>query len=247
MVMMMMMTICFTSCGLLSQRAKQHEQPVTWLHWDLVLDLIGEGMSNEALLYNMVTDSVAMCDHVDTAAATDAATHATAVATAADAATGGKSDCSEGNNGFLGQQTLSLDAFDVLVDALVGLYDTVGSEGKVSVHTVDDQAPDVPSLDVTDRGEVEIDPQVFFELMSVVGDDNIPRVPLAALTDGKWDLAKITFGTGLLTPSQMLDWAYATGASDRGLNQQAFDELVDRIGEVLDEFFEELDSSPAAS
>ena len=100
--MMMMMTICFTSCGLLSQRAKQHEQPVTWLHWDLVLDLIGEGMSNEALLYNMVTDSVVMCARVDTAAATDAD---------ADAAAGGKSDCSEGNNCFLCQQTLSLDVF----------------------------------------------------------------------------------------------------------------------------------------
>ncbi len=64
------------------------------------------------------------------------------------------------------------------------------------------------------------------------------QLSLALLTDGNWDLAKVVFVAGLLSPGQSLDWAYACGASDGFLSQAAFDVLVDGLEDAVNEYFE---------
>jgi hypothetical protein len=133
---------------------------------------------------------------------------------------------------------LSIHALDALVDTLVALYDAVEPEtgetgGSATGKAV---AQEDDGRGHTGDEEIEINPQEFFEAHAVDG-----RVPLVALTNCQWDLARVVFDTGLLTPTHMLDWAYASGATAAGADQAAFDALVGRISDTLDEFFETTD------
>ena len=194
------------------------------LQWDLVLDLMGEGLLTEASLSRMMNAAVR-----DTAAQ---ASRSGSVAIAAAAADGG-----EGTYEGSGEKShLSEKAFDALVNTLVALYDAVEAGERGVWATGKGVAPGDGGRGHTRGEELEIDPQVFFEAHVADG-----RVPLVTLTNGQWDLARVVFDTGLLTPVHMLDWAYAGGATAAGADQAAFDALVGRISDALDEFFETAD------
>jgi predicted RNA-binding protein with RPS1 domain len=218
------------------------------LQWDLVLDLMGEGLLTEASLSRM-TDAAVRCtaeqsflsgsagtlkptSSLDVSMLAGSAGSSAAIVPAAD-------NNGKGTYGVTEEKShLSIHALDALVDSLVALYDAVeleaGETGVSATRKAVAQGDD--GRGHTGDEEIEIDPQEFFDTHAVDG-----HVPLVALTNCQWDLARVVFDTGLLTPTHMLDWAYASGATAAGADQAAFDALVGRISDTLDEFFETTD------